>query len=88
MSVVDVSGGGASRAAGPGGKEEGMGFRRSGAVPVCLLLLALALSLPFSTPALGQDVASGVAELRRLFEDELLFDRLTPDSAVKAVKEF
>jgi len=62
-----------------------MGFRRSGAVPVCSLLLALALSLPFSTPALGQDVASGVAELRRLFEDELLFDRLTPDSAVAAV---
>jgi tetratricopeptide (TPR) repeat protein len=48
-------------------------------------LLVVALPLLLASSALGQDLASAVAELKRVFEDDLLFDRLTTEKAVAAL---
>jgi tetratricopeptide (TPR) repeat protein len=53
-------------------------------VPFPLLIL-LGLSFCSSTPALAQNLASAQAEVKRLFEDDLLCDRLSTDKIVAAL---
>jgi len=62
-----------------------MGFPHSRGVVLFSLLLPLALCFCSSTPAPAQDLPSAQAELKLLFEDDLLYDRLTAEKAAAAL---